>query len=202
MAVSDTITDTWARVVGEFSVHNKDIWTSLSQIKDRVAAEGSSFVHKLQGSTSDLVLREIKTLQITPATLTLAAVVVTTLLVVGGVAGGSSRPKKSDKKKKKPKKKVSRAQKANHEIQRVLDYVEDEYVPQIDKYLTEYKSLDKEEVQYKYKYFEEMLLKELMKLDGIDVSASDVLRENRRKVIKFVQDHQKRLDKFKKDAKF
>ncbi|SLA20934.1 BAG domain [Mycobacteroides abscessus subsp. abscessus] len=44
-----------------------------------------------------------------------------------------------------------------------------------------------------------MLLKELVKLDGIDVTGNDILRENRKKVIKFIQDHQKRLDKFKRD---
>lgn len=202
MAFSDTITETWAHIVGQFSNQNNDIWSTLHSLKSRIGAQSELFIHELKSANSDSVLQDVKGLKITPVTVTLAAVVLTTLVIVGSVAGGNSSNQSQGKKKKKPKKKVSRAQKANHEIQKVLDYVEDNYVPQIDEYLSEYKSMKPEDVQYKYKYFEEMLLKELMKLDGIDVTGNEVLRENRRKVIKFVQDHQKRLDKFKREAKF
>lgn len=202
MALSDTITDTWTHIVGRFSHQNNDIWSTLHSLKSRIGAQSELFINELKSANSESVLQDVKGLKITPVTVTLAAVVLTTLVIVGSVAGGNSSTQSQGKKKKKPKKKVSRAQKANHEIQKVLDYVEDTYVPQIDEYLSEYKSMKPEDVQFKYKYFEEMLLKELMKLDGIDVTGNEVLRENRRKVIKFVQDHQKRLDKFKKEAQF
>ncbi|RLV86016.1 hypothetical protein JA9_001485 [Meyerozyma sp. JA9] len=202
MALSDTITDTWTHIVGQFSHQNNDIWSTLHSLKSRIGAQSELFINELKSANSESVLQDVKGLKITPVTVTLAAVVLTTLVIVGSVAGGNSSTQSQGKKKKKPKKKVSRAQKANHEIQKVLDYVEDTYVPQIDEYLSEYKSMKPEDVQFKYKYFEEMLLKELMKLDGIDVTGNEVLRENRRKVIKFVQDHQKRLDKFKKEAQF
>ena len=93
---------------------------------------------------------------------------------------------------------MTKAQKANRQIQEILDYVELTYVPEIDKFIETYKELSSEDVEYKFNYFEEMLLKELMKLDAIDVTSNEILRDNRRKVIKFIQDHQKRLDKFKK----
>lgn len=201
MAVSDSITDTWNKLVGPYTRQHGGIWNTLSSFKDRLGDEGTLFFRKLQQTDSQLALQDIKELKITPATVSLAAITIATLLVVVSSLGGK-QSNKLGKKKKKPKKKLSRAQKANHEIQQVLDYVEDQYVPQIDEYMTEYKSMSQEDAQYKYKYFEEMLLKELMKLDGIDVTGSDILRENRRKVIKFIQDHQKRLDKLKKEAKF
>lgn len=128
---------------------------------------------------------------------TLAAlfVVGVTLVVSLGFSSLSSKPKKSSA----PKKKLTKAQKANKEIQAVLDHVEDVYVPQIDGYLQQFDSLSTDDQLYKFKYFDEMLLKELMKLDGVEVAGNDVLRENRKKVIQFIQQHQKRLDEFKKD---
>ncbi|KAK6455635.1 BAG domain-containing protein [Scheffersomyces xylosifermentans] len=156
--------------------------------------------------TSEDIISDFSEYKITPITVSITVTALTTILIVSkllsSLSGSSKSDKGTKKKSKKPKKKISKAQKANKDIQSILDFVESEYVPQIDEYIAEYKSLKPEEVQYKYKYFEEMLLKELMKLDEVDVSGNEILRDNRKKVIKFVQDHQKRLDKFKKDKKF
>lgn len=135
-------------------------------------------------------------LGVSPTVATIVVVSVTFLLLSSGYSLLRSKAEKSSAPKKK---KLTKAQKANKEIQAVLDHVEDVYVPQIDGYLQKFDSLSADDQQYKFKYFDEMLLKELMKLDGVDVAGNDVLRENRKKVIQFIQQHQKRLDEFKKD---
>ncbi|KAG7663587.1 uncharacterized protein J8A68_002836 [[Candida] subhashii] len=178
-------------------------------IKDQIPTnyeELQPHIDYIKSITKDDVINDFKELKVSPITISLTLVALTTLLIFGKIfsSGGSSTTSSSDKKStksKKPKKKLSKAQKANKSIQAILDFVESEYVPQIDKYIDNYKSLKSDEAEYKYNYFEEMLLKELMKLDGIDVSSNDILRENRRKVVKFIQDHQKRLDKLKKEFK-
>ncbi|KAI5955549.1 hypothetical protein KGF57_003682 [Candida theae] len=166
------------------------------------------FKHHTNELTVDSVLNDFKNFNINPVTVSLTLISVTTLVLLGKVfSSGSSEHRhhhhhdSSDKKHKKKsgKKKLSRAQRANKEIQEILDYVESEYVPEIDKYIENYQTLSKDELETKFKFYDEMLLKELVKLDGIDVTGNDILRENRKKVIKFIQDHQKRLDKFKKD---
>ncbi|CAI5756921.1 unnamed protein product [Candida verbasci] len=153
------------------------------------------------------IIHDFKNFKISPITITISLITLFTILIFGKIltpTSTSTSPStynETEKTGKKTggKKKLSKAQRANKEIQQILDFVESEYVPEIDSYIENYKSLSKEDVEYKFSYFEEMLLKELMKLDEIDVTSNEILRENRRKVIKFVQDHQKRLDKFKKD---
>lgn len=161
------------------------------------------FEHHTHEFTFDNVLNDFKSFNVNPVTVSLTLISVTTLILLGKVFGSSSseRHEAGEKKHKKKsgKKKLSRAQRANKEIQEILDYVELEYVPEIDKYIENYQTLSKDELDNKFKFYDEMLLKELVKLDGIDVTGNDILRENRKKVIKFIQDHQKRLDKFKKD---
>ncbi|CCG20810.1 hypothetical protein CORT_0A04220 [Candida orthopsilosis Co 90-125] len=161
------------------------------------------FEHHTHELTIDNVLSDFKNFNVNPVTVSLTLISVTTLILLGKVFGSSSSEhhEASEKKHKKKsgKKKLSRAQRANKEIQEILDYVESEYVPEIDKYIENYQTLSKDELDNKFKFYDEMLLKELVKLDGIDVTGNDILRENRKKVIKFIQDHQKRLDKFKKD---
>lgn len=164
------------------------------------SADFEEFVNVIKEANRDQIIQEFKELKITPVTISITLTTLTAILLVGRLLGSrSSKTQNKLKKQKKKQKKVSKAQKANHDIQKILDFVEEEYVPQINDYLENYKSLKADDIEYKYKYFEEMLLKELMKLDGVDVTGNDVLRENRRKVIKFIQDHQKRLDAFKKD---
>lgn len=160
-----------------------------------------NYISILRSTSQEEIVEDFLNLRVTPVTVTIGITAVTTLIVLGGLLSGSGSSSSGSKKKKKPKKKVSKAQKANTEIQAILDFVEKEYVPKIDEYIETHKSLSKEDKDYKYNYFEEMLLKQLMKLDGIDVVGNDILRDNRKKVIKFIQDHQKRLDKVKKDNK-
>ncbi|EGW32347.1 uncharacterized protein SPAPADRAFT_61426 [Spathaspora passalidarum NRRL Y-27907] len=158
----------------------------------------------LRNTSVEDVISEFKELKVSSVTVSITLITLSTFFVFGKLLLGSGDDKKDKKSKKKgkPKKKLSKAQKANREIQGILDFVESEYVPAIDTYLDTYKTLKPEEVEAKYNYFEEMLLKELMKLDAVDVSGNEILRENRKKVIKFIQDHHKRLDNFKKEANF
>lgn len=174
-------------------VHNfkRDIPSHISKVEN--------YVESLKSITADEIVDDFVNFRITPATVTISITAVTTLLFIGSYLSSAPSPKAKSKKSKKPKKKVSKAQRANLDIQGTLDFVELEYVPKIDDYIENYKTLLKEDREYKFKYFEEMLLKQLMKLDGIDVIGNDILRDNRKKVIKFIQDHQKRLDKTKKD---
>lgn len=156
------------------------------------------YFRTLQNATVDDYVRDFSSFKVSPLTVSATVTAVAGLLTLKTLISGGS---KVDAKKPK-KKKQSRAQKANNDIQQILDYVEETYVPQIDDYLQNYTLMKEDDVQYKYKYFEEMLLKELMRLDGVDVTGNDVLRDNRKKVIKFIQDHQRRLDKFKKEVQF
>lgn len=146
------------------------------------------------------VINDFKNLKVSPITVSVTLVILTTLLIFGKLLGGNGK-QHHETPKKKSKKKLTKAQKSNKQIQEILDFVELEYVPEIDKFIETYKSLSSEDIENKFNYFEEMLLKELLKLDAIDVSGNEILRDNRKKVIKFIQDHQKRLDKFKKEIK-
>ncbi|CAK7897421.1 hypothetical protein CAAN1_15S00650 [[Candida] anglica] len=168
--------------------------------KSQVLPSVEQYFTVLKNATLNDLLEDVSHGKITPITVSLSVTAITTVIVLSKVFGSSGASTKS--KKKKPKKKLTRAQKANKEIQGILDFVESEYVPQIDEYIADPTSFKKDDRAYRYKYFEEMLLKQLMKLDGVDVAGNDVLRDNRKKVIKFIQDHQKRLDVVKKEFKF
>lgn len=155
------------------------------------------YVEQLKSINKDDLIADFTELKVTPITVTVGVVGLTTFLVVSKLLfGGSSSTEEKPKKKKK---KMSKAQKANKSIQEVLEKIETTWVPEIEQYFEGYKAMKPEEVEYKYNYFQEMLLKELLALDSIDTLGNDIIRENRRKVIKFVQDHQKRLDAFKKE---
>ncbi|CAK9436207.1 uncharacterized protein LODBEIA_P07650 [Lodderomyces beijingensis] len=195
----------------------------IDLIKDKIPTsfkEIEPHLQQLQNITAGDVVDDFKNLKINPVTVSLTLVSLTTLFILGklfsygGGSGGGANVKHArshysgdaddadaDKpKRKSTKKRLSKAQKANKEIQEILDFVELNYVPDIDKYVEDYARLTPEEQDFKFKYFDEMLLKETMKLDGIDVNGNEILRENRKKVIKFIQDHQRRLDKFRKEV--
>lgn len=160
-----------------------------------------SYAYALSTASKDEVLSDLSQFKMTAATVTLSVTTAAMLLLINRLlkpslsAGSGSQSSKNKKKKKK----LTKAQKANKEIQEVLDFVEDTYVKQIEEYFADYDSIPAENREYKYKYFEEMLLKELMKLDGVDTVGNDVLRENRKKVIKFIQLYQKKLDQFRSE---
>ncbi|KAG7193578.1 uncharacterized protein KQ657_000647 [Scheffersomyces spartinae] len=167
---------------------------------DVLNAKVKTYVKQLTDSTLKEIVSDFQEFRLTPATVVVSLTTIAAIIVVARLFGSSNTPNQSRPKKKK--KKLTKAQRANNEIQAILDHVEEVYVKEIEEFLNNFSHLTKDEMVYKYKYFEEMLLKELMKLDGIDVSDSSKLRENRKKVIKFVQDHQKRLDQFKEEALF
>lgn len=150
----------------------------------------------------DQVIEDVKQLKLTPVTITLAVVALTSIVLFGGILGGSSTKKSlKHKTKHSSKKKLTKAQKANKDIQGILEHVDTTYIPSIDNYIEQYDELSTDDQEYKYNYINEMLLKETIKLDAIDVGTNEVLRTNRKKVIKYIQDHQKRLDAFRKFKK-
>lgn len=173
----------------------REIFGRREGYADQVARWWHSYRAGIASTTSQGLVEDISKLRITPATSTLAITFVTLAVATGLLF---SKPSSSSSKSKPKKKKVTKAQKINSEIQQTLDKVEEEYVPQMDDYIANYDKLTDEKRDYNANYFQEMLLKELMKLDGLDVGSNTVLRDNRRKVIKFIQEHQSRLDNFRK----
>lgn len=169
-----------------------------SHLPDNTQIAWNNYVAALSNTSVNDLVSDISSLKLTPATVTLGITTTTAVILAGTLLTAGTKLQEKVKAPAK-KKKLTKAQKANKEIQKILDFVEETYVPQIDEYIENFLSLLDNDRQYKYKYFEEMLLKELMKLDGVDVAGNDVLRDNRKKVIKFIQEHQKRLDKFKKE---
>lgn len=191
------------QIKSQFPTNLDEIQKYVSSLKTQIPNNIQSYYDVIKNTNKEELINDISQFKATPATITISITTLATFLILGrllGTSSSSNSPKKSKKKnqKKKQKKKVSKAQKANLQIQDILNFVEEKYVPEIDDYLENYESLSSEQIQYKYTYFEEMLLKELMNLDGVDVSGNSILRDNRKKVIKFIQEHQKRLDKFKK----
>lgn len=176
---------------------SRQLYTNLEQvISPQVQHSLKRYASDISATTAQELVRDVKELRWTAATGTLVITAATLVVLVMASLGGDTKQKKPKKKKKT---KLTKAQRANREIQAILDYVEETYVPQIDAYIETYSTLTEQDKEYKFSYFQEMLLKELMKLDGVDVAGNDVLRENRRKVIRFVQEHQTRLDKFRKE---
>lgn len=155
--------------------------------------------------TTDDIIRDFSEFRVSPITVTATATALTTIIVLTKLLGSSNSLKQSSKhksSKKKKGKKVSKAVRSNREIEAVLDHVATEYGDAIDAYINNYSLLKPEDIEYKYNYYEEMLLKELFKLDAIDVMGNEVLKGNRKKVVNFIQDYQKRLDTFKKEVGF
>lgn len=176
---------------------SQQLYVQLEQvIPPHVQHTLKQYASDISATTTQELVRDVRDFRLTAATGTLAVTAATVAVLLMASLGGETKQKKPKKKKKT---KVTRAQKANREIQRILDFVEESYVPQIDEYIENYSALSDQDKEFKFSYFQEMLLKELMKLDGVDVAGNDVLRENRRKVIRFIQEHQTRLDKFRKE---
>lgn len=177
----------------------KELSGYLCEISHNLPEEVQTYIETLQNTSSNELLEDISQFKVTAATVTILVVGLTTLLILGRVILSSVAVAKEDGNTKKKKKRTSKAQKTNKQIQEVLDNFESSWVPEINDYLLNHKELSSEQVEYKYKYFQEMLLKELLKLDSIDVLGNEIIRENRRKVIQFIQEHQKRLDAFHKE---
>lgn len=56
----------------------------------------------------------------------------------------------------------------------------------------------KEDLLYRYRFFNEIFLKALMELDEVDVQQDANVRDTRRQVIKYIQGYHKELDGLKK----
>lgn len=172
----------------------------IEYLEEHIPGHGSgsswlSYFNDIASTSRHELLDDFSNLRVTPATTTVVLTTFLAALIAGKLLAGSPAPKEV----KKPKKKKSKAQIANGQIQTILDNVEETYVAQIDDYIENYSQLSSEKRDNTYNYIQEMLLKELLKLDGIDIANNDVLRDNRKKVIRFIQEHQSRLDQFKKD---
>lgn len=190
--------DTIKQQVEEFVAEIPPKFEQLTQYaQGQLPKDFESYINQLKSINKDELIKDLTEMKVTPVTITIGVVGLTTFLLLSKVLFGSSST--VEEKPKKKKKKMSNAQKANKSIQEVLDKIETTWVPEIEQYFESYKDLKPSEVDYKYNYFQEMLLKELLALDGIDTLGNGIIRENRRKVIKFIQDHQKRLDAFKKE---
>lgn len=155
-----------------------------------------AYFNDIASTSREELIDDFSNLRVTPATTTVVLTTFLTILVASKLLGGTPPPKDTKKPKKKTK---SKAQIANAQIQTILDNVEETYVAQIDDYIENFGQLSKDKKENTYNYIQEMLLKELLKLDGIDIAGNEVLRDNRKKVIRFIQEHQSRLDQFKKD---
>ena len=203
----EVVTEHFNQLKSQLPSNFEEVQSCISHLTDKIPTSYDDiepYVNALKNVSTDDIVSDFSNLKVTPITVSLSITAFTTLFILGRILGSSGQQgrSKSSKKnqKKRSKKKLTKAQKANEDIQSILDFVEETYVPEIDEYLENYKTLKEDDLEYKYNYFEEMLLKQLMKLDGIDVVGNDILRDNRRKVIKFIQDHQRRLDAFKKEV--
>lgn len=192
--VSHSLTHAKAVISDSLTQIRSQLHERIPQLEDSIG----EYIHAVTSTSKDELFEDIYQLKVTPATTTLLFTTLSAILLASGVL--LKKDAATEKKTKPKKKKLTKAQIANREIQAILDHVEDVYVPQIDEYIDNYKTLSEQDQQYKYNFFEEMLLKALMKLDGVDIAGNEVLRDNRKKVIKFIQDHQKRLDNFKKQS--
>lgn len=165
-------------------------------IKQDLPKDFQNYLNHFKSIDTDELISDFKQLNPTPVTITISVIGITSLILFSRVLV-SSKPKAPAPKPKK--KKTSKAKKANKQIQEILDNFETVWVPQINEYFSNYKQMKPEDVEYKFNYFQEMLLKELFSLDEVDTLGNQIIRENRKKVIQFIQDHQKRLDSFKRE---
>lgn len=92
----------------------------------------------------------------------------------------------------------TKIQKINEQIKKILDDIEFEHEPKINEFILTYTQFSESDFEDKFKYFQNVLLKELLKLDTLDVSSSSALRKNRRSAIKYIQKIQINLDSIKK----
>lgn len=154
--------------------------------------------HKWQTQTVD----DFQHMRFSPATVTiLLALLLCIVFACGGVrltAGARAGPRGKPRRKKK--KKVLPAEAAAKAIADVRALFDDKWLPGIELLLAGgWKEKLDEDREYLYKYYEEMMLKELMALDGVDTLGAAELRELRRDAIKYIQGYQKQLDKLRSE---
>lgn len=133
-----------------------------------------------------------------------------TILILGTIIyfRSGSKPntsKKQKKKSEKPVKKLTLLEQFQQSLIAIERNVKTNIEPEIDDYYVKFDELPLEDRLYKYNYFSEALLKELIKLDGIDLTLvtdetiKKALKDERKVVIKHIQGLQKGLDAYKKE---
>ncbi|KAG7786229.1 hypothetical protein KL910_004262 [Ogataea haglerorum] len=144
-------------------------------------------------------------------------------LLVSRSLAAQPKPKKRKRSKRSKLQKpeppnMSPEQQAQQDIDAILRDFETNYVPEMDKYIEAVeqeiakpgpskrkgkKSAKKSDASYKqkfeyqYLYFNESLLKLLMKLDSVEIYGSQDLRTKRKQCIKMIQNYLKKLDSYK-----
>ncbi|ONH69724.1 Ankyrin repeat domain-containing protein 17 [Cyberlindnera fabianii] len=134
---------------------------------------------------------------------TVLGVGVSALLVIFNTITHIKKDKKT-KSKSKSKPKLSFVE----QVQLQLRECEERVRTKLEKrYIEEFETLKADDKQYKFNYFQEELLKELIRLDGIELSEMNDLEKkqglktSRKGLIKYIQGLQKELDAFKRDHK-
>lgn len=142
---------------------------------------------------------------------TVLGVGVSALLVISTLLLLTRKPKthvKKDKKtKSKSKPKLSFVEQVQLQLRECEERVRTKLEKGIRSYIEEFETLKADDKQYKFNYFQEELLKELIRLDGIELSEMNDLEKkqglktSRKGLIKYIQGLQKELDAFKRDHK-
>lgn len=135
-----------------------------------------------------------------------AAIIVTAIVWRNLRLSGSKGTRGPQQSRKKPTKAAAKKEDdkpvpmtAERRIESVRLRFQEEYEKGVLKLLEGYDSNDKDQA-YQRNYFNEMLLKLLIELDGIDLSSMQgekklALKEQRKQVIKEIQSHLRSLDK-------
>ncbi|ODQ61867.1 hypothetical protein WICANDRAFT_76057 [Wickerhamomyces anomalus NRRL Y-366-8] len=145
--------------------------------------------------------------------LTSLGIGISTLLILGTIFylrsnTKPSKPEPSRKQPRKPKKPVkilTLLERFQLALTTVNTTVRTELEPEVEKYYTDINQISPDDRLYKYNYFQEELLKELIKLDEIDLTLLDdetvkkTLKDERKIIIKHIQGLQKGLDGYKKE---
>lgn len=139
--------------------------------------------------------------------LTSLGIGISTLLILGTIFyfRSTTTKKKSKKSKKKPVKKLSITEQYQQSLLQVEKNVNDNIEPEIKSYYEIFETIPLDDRLYKFRFYQESLLKELIKLDGIDLTILEdeglkkVLKDERKLIIKHIQGLQKGLDIYKKE---
>lgn len=132
---------------------------------------------------------------------------ISTLLILGTIIyfRSTSTKKKSKKNKKKPVKKLSITEQYQQSLLQVEQNVNNNIEPEIKSYYERFDKIPLDDRLYRFRFYQESLLKELIKLDGIDLTILEdeglkkVLKDERKLIIKHIQGLQKGLDVYKKE---
>lgn len=173
--------------------------------------------HLLKILTPEQIAKITSTNGLVAGALTTGLFVALLCYVFGPNNGSSAHPSKKSKKKLKKKKKTKELPQAllRRLMGETLATVDSELVPQVDKWEKDLKDFEEEKsllskedsekgaskLGFMYKYLEETILKELLKMDAIEHHGEEDLRAERKRIIKHIQSLHKRIDGVKKESK-